>query len=142
MSVDASPTPSAATSGHATGTVASSHPVTGGDATGQATAARHAPVRDWLIPDVALRQWNTFGFDVRARFGATVDSADALWAVLRDPRVAGLPVHVLGGGQQHRADWRPRCAGHPHRPARAVDCIRFDCHRGRACRECGVGAPA
>ncbi|WP_320534769.1 UDP-N-acetylmuramate dehydrogenase [Robbsia andropogonis] len=98
MSVDASLTPSAATSGHATGTVASSHPVTGGDATGQATAERHAPVRDWLIPDVALRQWNTFGFDVRARFGATVDSADALWAVLRDPRVAGLPVHVLGGG--------------------------------------------
>ncbi len=53
---------------------------------------------DLLIPDIALRAWNTFGLDVRARYGATVDSADALWAVLRDPRVAGLPVHVWGGG--------------------------------------------
>ena len=53
---------------------------------------------DLLIPNIALRAWNTFGFDVHARFGATVDSADALWAVLRDPRVVGLPVHVWGGG--------------------------------------------
>jgi len=53
---------------------------------------------DLLVPNVSLKGWNTFGFDVRARFGATVDSAEALRAVLCDPRVAGLPVHVLGGG--------------------------------------------
>ncbi|WP_347554913.1 UDP-N-acetylmuramate dehydrogenase [Robbsia sp. KACC 23696] len=60
--------------------------------------ADRAFAQDLLQPDIPLKDWNTFGFDVRARFGATVDSAEALRAVLRDTRVAGLPVHVLGGG--------------------------------------------
>ncbi|AOY92828.1 UDP-N-acetylenolpyruvoylglucosamine reductase [Cupriavidus sp. USMAA2-4] len=45
-----------------------------------------------------LRRHNTFGFDVRARFAAHVRSEDDLVAALADPRVAGLPVLVLGGG--------------------------------------------
>lgn len=51
-----------------------------------------------LRTDVSLRASNTFGFDVRARFGATVHSEEALCTVLADPRVAGLPRLVLGGG--------------------------------------------
>lgn len=45
-----------------------------------------------------LRTHNTLGFDVRARFACQVRSEDDLLAALADPRAAGLPVVVLGGG--------------------------------------------
>ncbi|GLZ17992.1 UDP-N-acetylenolpyruvoylglucosamine reductase [Burkholderia plantarii] len=51
-----------------------------------------------LRPDYPLREHNTFGFDVRARFAATVGTPAGFVAAARDPRVAGLPVRVLGGG--------------------------------------------
>lgn len=45
-----------------------------------------------------LRRHNTFGFDVRARFAVHVRSEQDLVEALDDPRAAGLPVVVLGGG--------------------------------------------
>ncbi len=51
-----------------------------------------------LVPDYSLRACNTFGFDARARWFCRIDSAGQFAAALRDPRVAGLPHLVLGGG--------------------------------------------
>lgn len=51
-----------------------------------------------LLPDYPLRTHNTFGFDARARWFCRVESPDLFVAALRDPRVAGLPHLVLGGG--------------------------------------------
>ncbi|WP_323121063.1 UDP-N-acetylmuramate dehydrogenase [Burkholderia alba] len=51
-----------------------------------------------LLADYPLRTHNTFGFDVTARLAARVDAVDQFAALARDPRVAGLPVLVLGGG--------------------------------------------
>ena len=45
-----------------------------------------------------LRRHNTFGFDACARFAAPIRSEAELVAALGDPRAAGLPVVVLGGG--------------------------------------------
>ena len=45
-----------------------------------------------------LRRHNTFGFDARARFAVHVRSETDLIAALADPRAAGLPLVVLGGG--------------------------------------------
>ncbi len=45
-----------------------------------------------------LKALNTFGVEAHARWFAEVTSANELAAVLADPRVAGLPVLVLGGG--------------------------------------------
>lgn len=53
---------------------------------------------DLLQQDVALDALNTLRLPARAAWFAAVDSADQLRAVLDDPRVAGLPRFVLGGG--------------------------------------------
>ncbi|MCD9123024.1 UDP-N-acetylmuramate dehydrogenase [Cupriavidus sp. UGS-1] len=45
-----------------------------------------------------LRQHNTLGFDVRARFAVAVRSESDLVEALADPRAAQRPVVVLGGG--------------------------------------------
>lgn len=45
-----------------------------------------------------LSSLNTFGLPGRARWLAEVDNVDDLQALLRDPRFAGLPRRVLGGG--------------------------------------------
>jgi UDP-N-acetylmuramate dehydrogenase len=51
-----------------------------------------------LIADYPLRAHNTFGFDVRAQLACRVEHEDQLLAAVRDPRAAGLPRLVLGGG--------------------------------------------
>ncbi|MFC0398421.1 UDP-N-acetylmuramate dehydrogenase [Paraburkholderia rhizosphaerae] len=51
-----------------------------------------------FIADYPLRAHNTFGFDVRARLACRIEREDQLLAAVRDPRVAGLPRLVLGGG--------------------------------------------
>lgn len=51
-----------------------------------------------VIPDFSLRAHNTFGFDVRARLARTLASPAHLRAALADPRTAGLPRLILGGG--------------------------------------------
>jgi UDP-N-acetylmuramate dehydrogenase len=45
-----------------------------------------------------LKTHNTFGFDVRAQFACLIEREEQLLAAVRDPRVAGLPRLVLGGG--------------------------------------------
>jgi UDP-N-acetylmuramate dehydrogenase len=45
-----------------------------------------------------LKAHNTFGFDVRARFACRIEHEAQLMAAVRDPRAAGLPRLVLGGG--------------------------------------------
>lgn len=45
-----------------------------------------------------LRTHNTFGFDARARLAAHIRSESDLVSALSDPRAAGMPVVVLGGG--------------------------------------------
>ncbi len=51
-----------------------------------------------LRQDVALDHLNTLRLPARAAWFAAVDEVDGLRAVLDDPRVAGLPRLVLGGG--------------------------------------------
>ncbi|KAF1051850.1 MAG: UDP-N-acetylenolpyruvoylglucosamine reductase [Burkholderia gladioli] len=51
-----------------------------------------------LTPDYALRAHNSFGFDVRARLATMIDTPVGFAAAVRDPRAAGLPALVLGGG--------------------------------------------
>ncbi|WP_236593708.1 UDP-N-acetylmuramate dehydrogenase [Burkholderia gladioli] len=60
-----------------------------------ASEAAGAPA---LLPDYPLREHNSFGFAVRARWAARVDTPAGFAAAARDPRAAGLPVLVLGGG--------------------------------------------
>jgi UDP-N-acetylmuramate dehydrogenase len=63
------------------------------------------PQSDLATPAVAsllarypLKAHNTFGFDVRAQFACLIEREEQLLAAVRDPRVAGLPRLVLGGG--------------------------------------------
>src|ERR1700754_1435088 len=51
-----------------------------------------------FIADYPLRAHNTFGFDVRAQLACRIEREDQLLAAVRDPRAAGLPRLVLGGG--------------------------------------------
>ena len=51
-----------------------------------------------LLPNHSLRAYNTFGFDAHARWFCDIDAPEQFGAALRDPRVAGLPYLVLGGG--------------------------------------------
>ena len=51
-----------------------------------------------LQENVSLKAHNSFQLDVRARWFADVANTAQLRAVLDDPRVAGLPLLVLGGG--------------------------------------------
>jgi UDP-N-acetylmuramate dehydrogenase len=51
-----------------------------------------------LIAGYPLKAHNTFGFDVRAQFACRIEHEAQLMAAVRDPRVAGLPRLVLGGG--------------------------------------------
>ncbi len=51
-----------------------------------------------LIAGYPLKAHNTFGFDVSARFACRIEREAQLMAAVRDPRVAGLPRLVLGGG--------------------------------------------
>ena len=53
---------------------------------------------DPLRQDVALDALNTLRLPARAAWFAAIDNVDTLRAVLDDPRVAGLPRLVLGGG--------------------------------------------
>ena len=57
-----------------------------------------APLVAALVADYPLKAHNTFGFDVRARFACLIEREEQLLAAVRDPRVAGLPRLVLGGG--------------------------------------------
>ncbi len=45
-----------------------------------------------------LKAHNTFGFDVRARLACRIEHEEQLAAAMNDPRAAGLPRLVLGGG--------------------------------------------
>jgi UDP-N-acetylmuramate dehydrogenase len=56
------------------------------------------PVNSALMSDYPLREHNSFGFDVRARYAGRAAAASDFAAYARDPRVAGLPLLVLGGG--------------------------------------------
>jgi len=62
--------------------------------------SRHPTVSaDCLLrQDVALDSLNTLRLPARAAWFAAVDDVDGLRAVLDDPRVAGLPRLVIGGG--------------------------------------------
>ncbi|MFP3565517.1 UDP-N-acetylmuramate dehydrogenase [Paraburkholderia sp. SIMBA_030] len=51
-----------------------------------------------FIAGYPLKTHNTFGFDVRARFACRIEREAQLMAAVRDPRAAGLPRLVLGGG--------------------------------------------
>jgi UDP-N-acetylmuramate dehydrogenase len=51
-----------------------------------------------LLNSYPLQAHNTFGFDVRARLACRIEREDQLLAAGHDPRVAGLPRLVLGGG--------------------------------------------
>jgi UDP-N-acetylmuramate dehydrogenase len=51
-----------------------------------------------LLDGYSLKAHNTFGFDVRAQFACLIEREEQLLAAVRDPRVAGLPRLVLGGG--------------------------------------------
>ena len=46
----------------------------------------------------SLKAHNTFGFDVCAQFACLIEREEQLLAAVHDPRVAGLPRLVLGGG--------------------------------------------
>lgn len=48
--------------------------------------------------NVSLKEYNTFGLDVKARYLAEVDSVDALKQILGDRRFYDLPGLILGGG--------------------------------------------
>jgi UDP-N-acetylmuramate dehydrogenase len=48
--------------------------------------------------NISLRPYNTFGFDVRARYFVSVTSVGQLQRLLRDPRWEKVPKWVLGGG--------------------------------------------
>ncbi|MFM0010739.1 MULTISPECIES: UDP-N-acetylmuramate dehydrogenase [Paraburkholderia] len=51
-----------------------------------------------FIADYPLKAHNTFNFDVRAQFACRIEHEAQLMAAVRDPRTAGLPRLVLGGG--------------------------------------------
>ncbi|SIT41869.1 UDP-N-acetylenolpyruvoylglucosamine reductase [Paraburkholderia ribeironis] len=51
-----------------------------------------------FIAGYSLKAHNTFGFDVCAQFACRIEREDQLMAAVRDPRAAGLPRLVLGGG--------------------------------------------
>ncbi|WP_341314456.1 UDP-N-acetylmuramate dehydrogenase [Paraburkholderia sp. IMGN_8] len=51
-----------------------------------------------FIADYPLKAHNTFGFDVRARFACRIEREAQLMPAVRDPRAAGLPRLLLGGG--------------------------------------------
>jgi UDP-N-acetylmuramate dehydrogenase len=51
-----------------------------------------------LHEQYSLREFNSFGVEARARWFCRVRSADDLAALSADPRLAGLPRLVLGGG--------------------------------------------
>jgi len=51
-----------------------------------------------FIADYPLKAHNTFGFDVRAQWACRIEHEAQVLAAMRDPRVAGLPRLVLGGG--------------------------------------------
>ncbi len=55
-------------------------------------------MRPRLHEQFPLRGLNTFGVEARARWFCRVGSADDLAALTADPRLAGLPRLVLGGG--------------------------------------------
>ncbi|MGF6568193.1 UDP-N-acetylmuramate dehydrogenase [Paraburkholderia sp. GAS333] len=51
-----------------------------------------------FIAGYPLKAHNTFGFDVRAQFACRIEREEQLMVAVRDPRAAGLPRLVLGGG--------------------------------------------
>jgi len=51
-----------------------------------------------FLSSFPLKAHNTFGFDVRAHLACQIEDEAQLLAVLDDPRAAGLPRLVLGGG--------------------------------------------
>lgn len=48
--------------------------------------------------NVSLRLYNTFGFDVKARYFAAISTTDELQQILIDPRWAATPKWIMGGG--------------------------------------------
>ncbi len=67
------------------------------DSLPECSSARH-PAAVPFASDVPLRGYNTFGFDVRARLMCRIEHEDQLAGAAGDPRAAGLPRLVLGGG--------------------------------------------
>jgi len=51
-----------------------------------------------LSADFSLLPYNTFGFDVRARYACVLQYESEIAQLLAEPRLAGLPRLVLGGG--------------------------------------------
>jgi UDP-N-acetylmuramate dehydrogenase len=51
-----------------------------------------------FIAGYPLKTHNSFGFDVHAQFACRIEHETQLMAAVRDPRAAGLPRLVLGGG--------------------------------------------
>ena len=71
-----------------------------------------------LIADFPLLRHNTFGFDVKARYGYNIEYEAQLPALLAHPRLAKLPRLILGGGSNvvltgdfDGAVWLVRLAG-------------------------------
>jgi len=48
--------------------------------------------------NVSLRPYNTFGFDVKARYFVSITSTSELQQLLLDPTWAATPKWILGGG--------------------------------------------
>ncbi|WP_321814235.1 MULTISPECIES: UDP-N-acetylmuramate dehydrogenase [unclassified Paraburkholderia] len=63
-----------------------------------ASFASADPSPVWFTAGYPLRAHNTFGFDVRARLACRIEHEANLMEALGDPRAAGLPTLVLGGG--------------------------------------------
>lgn len=51
-----------------------------------------------FVAGYSLKAHNTFGFDVRSQWACRIEREAQLLAAVRDPRAAGLPRLVLGGG--------------------------------------------
>ncbi|WP_027803488.1 UDP-N-acetylmuramate dehydrogenase [Paraburkholderia dilworthii] len=51
-----------------------------------------------FVAGYPLKAHNTFGLDVRAQWACRIERETQLMAAVRDPRAAGLPRLVLGGG--------------------------------------------
>jgi len=51
-----------------------------------------------FVAGYPLKAHNTFGFDVRSQWACRIEREAQLLAAVRDPRAAGLPRLVLGGG--------------------------------------------
>ncbi len=60
--------------------------------------AQNAPIPPKLIPNLGLKDRNTFGFDAYAEIAYEISSADQLPTLIKSIEAQNLPWRVLGGG--------------------------------------------